>query len=135
MDILLEVIKLSTNADRIDYANDTATALLKSNVLTVAASRLAAVGNASYGYFAGGHTGGTIISRLDYSNDDGGGASKGNLTVTGTGKTGVGNQSYGYVSGGIFKTTVDRIDYDNDTATATPKGPSHCSRICSWSNR
>ena len=82
------------------------------------------MGNASYGYFAGGAPGTkTQVSRLDYSNDGGGGVSKGNLSTSGTGKTGVGNQSYGYVSGGIFKTTVDRIDYANDTATATPKGP------------
>ena len=114
----------STNADRIDYANDTATAVLKSNVLTVAVNRIAAVGNASYGYFAAGVPGPrSTVSRLDYSNDSGGGVSKGNLTVSKYGRTGVGNQSYGYISGGIFSTTVDRIDYNNDTATASPKGP------------
>ena len=35
-----------------------------------------------------------------------------------------GNASYGYFGGGYTSySTVDRIDYSNDTATASPKGP------------
>ena len=35
-----------------------------------------------------------------------------------------GNASFGYFGGGHpAKSTVDRIDYSNDTATASPKGP------------
>ena len=36
-----------------------------------------------------------------------------------------GNASFGYVAstGGNSDTSVDRIDYSNDTATASPKGP------------
>ena len=40
------------------------------------------------------------------------------------------NSSFGYFAGGYNqflsparKTTVDRVDYSNDTATASPKGP------------
>ena len=34
-----------------------------------------------------------------------------------------GNQSFGYFGGGwVYESTVDRIDYSNDTATASPKG-------------
>ena len=41
---------------------------------------------------------------------------------------GTGNQNFGYVGGGLpssagRKTVVDRIDYSNDTATATERGP------------
>ena len=40
---------------------------------------------------------------------------------------GAGNQSYGYVISGAPQntgvTSVDRIDYSNDTATAAAKGP------------
>ena len=115
----------STNADRIDYANDTATAILKSNVLTTISSRLGAVANTNYGYFGSGFSGGykSTVSRLDFSNDDGGGVAKGNLTIATYGLTGVGNQSYGYMTGGLGKSTVNRIDYSNDTATAAVKGP------------
>ena len=36
-----------------------------------------------------------------------------------------GNSNFGYHGGGNSpdKSTVDRIDYNNDTATASPKGP------------
>ena len=37
-----------------------------------------------------------------------------------------GNADFGYFGGGIHPSalsTVDRIDYSNDTATASPKGP------------
>jgi len=45
-----------------------------------------------------------------------------------------GNISYGYfVDGG--DTRVDRIDYSNDTATASPKGPLGGVLISSYSNR
>jgi hypothetical protein len=40
-----------------------------------------------------------------------------------------GNQSYGYFGGGFVAiSTVDRIDYSNDTATASPKGPLSAAR-------
>ena len=37
-----------------------------------------------------------------------------------------GNADFGYFAGGGYPSnlsTVDRIDYSNDTATASPKGP------------
>jgi hypothetical protein len=114
----------NTNADRIDYSNDTATALSRSDVLVDEANRRAAVGNNSYGYWGGGTPSTSKISRLDYSNDTGGGAQKGYLTVTRFGLTGTGNASYGYIGGGLGpKSTIDRIDYSNDTATAAERGP------------
>jgi len=115
----------STNADRIDYANDTATATLKSSVLATSSTRLGAVANADYGYFGGGTPGPkSTVSRLDFSNDDGGGVAKGNLSLARYGLTGVGNQNFGYMTGGQGpRSTVDRIDYSSDTSTAAVKGP------------
>jgi len=115
----------STNADRIDYANDTATATLKSSVLATSSTRLGAVSNTDYGYFGGGYSGGnkTTVSRLDFSNDSGGGVAKGDLAIATYALTGVGNQSYGYMTGGLSKSMVQRIDYGNDTATTATKGP------------
>ena len=38
--------------------------------------------------------------------------------------TATGNASFGYFGGGYpNKSSVDRIDYSNDTATASAKGP------------
>jgi hypothetical protein len=41
-----------------------------------------------------------------------------------------GNSSFGYFGGGFpgSVSTVDRIDYSNDTATASPKGPLSAAR-------
>ena len=34
-----------------------------------------------------------------------------------------GNQDFGYFGGGASLSTIDRVDYSNDTANASPKGP------------
>ena len=118
-----------SNGNRIDYSNDTALAASKSEVLVNAVNRVGAVGTKDYGYWGGGTPGPiSTISRLDFSNDSGGGVSKGNLSVARYGLTGVGNQSYGYMTGGLSKSTVDRIDYSSDTSTAAVKGPLASSR-------
>jgi hypothetical protein len=59
-----------STVDRVDYSNDTATAVAK-GPLRVARTSLGATGNASFGYFAGGWVPGyrTTIDRIDYSND------------------------------------------------------------------
>jgi hypothetical protein len=48
-----------------------------------------------------------------------------------------GNSSFGYFGGGFPGpvSTVDRIDYSNDTATASPKGPLSLARYMVSSNR
>jgi len=118
----------NTNADRIDYSNDTATALSRSDVLVDEANRRAAVGNNSYGYFAGGTPSTTKVSRLDYSNDTGGGAQKGYLSTGRYGLSGTGNSSYGYMAGAFSPANVDRIDYSSDTSTTLTRGPLTSSR-------
>ena len=37
--------------------------------------------------------------------------------------TATGTADFGYFGGGDEKSTVDRVDYNNDTVTASPKGP------------
>ena len=64
---------LRGDVDRIDYSNDTATALSRSGIN--ARQFLAATGNSSFGYFGGGDTGAVNLStvdRVNYSNDTGG---------------------------------------------------------------
>ena len=48
------------------------------------------------------------------------------MTVARYSLAATGNSSYGYFGGGFTSaavSVVDRIDYSNDTATASPKGP------------
>ena len=117
---------------RIDFADDTATATPK-GPLSSAAGYQGTVGNDSYGYSVAG--GGSVptnsnVDRLDYANDTSTASPKGKASLARSGVLGgAGNNSYGYIGGGVvhpgshFKTTMDRIDYANDTATMAVKGP------------
>ena len=125
-----------TTVDRIDYANDTATATPKGPLAAQGYARGAA-GNTSFGYFAGGSpetVSGTNIQRIDYANDSNTALLKGTISESKYYLAGTGDQSYGYFGGGreagdpsqtdIPSTSkIERIDFANDTATASPKGP------------
>ena len=117
----------TSTVDRIDYSNDTATASPK-GPLSVGRSGLAATGNSFFGYFAGGNVT-TTVQRVDYSNDTATASPKGPLSVPKYQFAATGNASFGYFGGGIYaypiynSSAVDRINYSNDTATASPRGP------------
>ena len=122
--------------DRIQYANDTAIALTK-GPLSAPIMNVGAAGNADYGYWAGGFlesSAGTTIRRLDYANDTNVTLPKGALSEEKYTLSGTGNLAYGYLCAGGFQlpnstditggsSKIERIDYANDTATASPKGP------------
>ena len=126
----------ATTVDRIDYNNDTATASPK-GPLTAQGYARGATGNASYGYIAGGSpetVSGTNIQRIDYANDSNTALLKGTISESKFFLCGTGDQSYGYFGGGRENTDpaypditstskIERIDFANDTATASPKGP------------
>ena len=86
---------LLSSVDRIDYSNDTATAVAK-GPLSVARSELAATGNASFGYFSCGFYYTSIVDRIDYSNDTATAAVKGPLSVGRARVGAAGNSSFGY---------------------------------------
>ena len=123
----------ATLVDRIDYENDTATASPKGNLSATRRSGCP-VGNNNYGYVAGGTVGGTnnstSVDRIDYSSDTSTASVKGPLTVGDSfHQAGTGNQSSGYITSGTSNgdgytqgSTIQKIDYSNDTATASPKG-------------
>jgi hypothetical protein len=116
-----------STVDRIDYSNDTPTAVAK-GPLSTARFKVDATGNTSYGYFAGGSADPGLFStvdRIDYSSDTSTAASKGPLSSARYSLGATGNASYGYFGGGSPApvTTVDRIDYSSDTGTAPSKGP------------
>ena len=127
-------VYFSSNS-RIHYNNDTATALVKGN-LTRPLRQAGATGNQSFGYFGGGHIAPpsprvSSVDRIDYSNDTATGVTKGPLTVKRREIGATGNADFGYFGGGYnavpgsnnWLSTIDRVDYSNDTATASPKGP------------
>ena len=124
----------TNEAQRIDYANDTADGSPRSSVLAMPMADCAAVGNKNFGYWAGGSGPGSpyaksYITRLDFSNDTGGGTPKGYISQGRYSLSGISNQSYGYIVGGYQSDTspdrstkVERLDFSNDTGT-TLKGP------------
>ena len=132
-----------STVDRIDYTNDTATASPK-GPLSLIRNDSAATGNSSYGYFGGGQAPSGIqstVDRIDYSNDTATASVRGPLSVgryqlaasssEANGASLPANnpmqvRPFAYFGGGDSPTsvsTVDRIDYSNDTATASVKGP------------
>tara|TARA_B100001057_G_scaffold498005_1_gene603746 strand:+ start:2005 stop:6927 length:4923 start_codon:yes stop_codon:yes gene_type:complete len=117
---------------RVDYANDSATAVVKGSMTPGTDRYQAATSNTSYGWFSGGQPGGSNskVQRIDFSNDDTTASPRGNLSLSRQALAGAGNASYGWHAGGYnwpapdyIRTIVDRIDYANDSSTATPKGP------------
>ena len=116
--------------ERINYSNDTVAASQRASISP--ARYLAATGNASYGYFGGGIVAAAVstVDRIDYANDTAAALVKGPLNTGRSLLAATGNASFGYFGGGIVgpafsgeQSIVDRVDYSNDTATASPKGP------------
>ena len=115
--------------DRIDYANDTATATSLGNIFVphTSSAQYGTAGNLNYGYMAGGGFPRTsICRRIDYANDSVAASPKGPLSSEASDNAGTGNINFGYFQtnrGYLSPTTICRLDYANDTNTASPKGP------------
>ena len=110
--------------DRIDFSNDTATAVVKGPLTAVRYIR-GATGNKEYGYFGTGGPG-TLsnVDRVDYSNDTATASARGPLSSSKSGTASTGSTSYGYFAPGgpgNGKSLIQRLDYSNDTATASLK--------------
>jgi hypothetical protein len=114
--------------ERIDFANDDTTPSTRGPLLNARYS-LASTGNQNYGYFSGGAALTSVTDRVDYSNDTPTASPKGTLSAARTYFSAAANNNYGWFGGGTpgpapnRVSTVDRIDFSNDTATASPKGP------------
>jgi hypothetical protein len=120
-----------STVDRVDFSNDSPTAASRRGPLALARNNLAATSNASYGWFIGGGLARySVVERIDYSNDSPTTASpRGSLTGPRYALVATGNANYGWVTGGIdnnspsnFYTTVERIDYANDSSTTGVRG-------------
>ena len=118
----------------VDFSSDTATHSTLSGTYS-SGRNFAASSNQNFGYIAGGEPGGTVVYRFDYSSDTSANSPKGPLSVARYWFCGNGNQNYGYMNSGVttwntdYTTVVDRIDYGNDTATASPKGPLNVTNV------
>jgi len=121
---------------RIDFSNDSATASVK-GPLTFSRGRLGgATGNSNYGWFGGGwipspSTAYSTVDRIDFSNDVATASVRGPLSLARYGIGATGNSNYGWFGGGqapstptpIYYSTIDRIDFSNDSLTASVRGP------------
>ena len=123
-----------STVNRIDYSNDTATALVK-GPLTQGRNQLAAMSSGSHGYFAGGYPSPakSTIDRVDYLNDTATAVVKGPLSQIIYRFAGTDTKDFGYLAAGEGPnsspselSSVDRVDYSNDTATALARGPLKC---------
>ena len=96
----------SSIVERVDYADDTATALVRGN-LTVASYARAATGNADFGYVGGGGGDISTVDRIDYSNDNVTASPKGPLSLARRSLAATGNSNFGYF-GGAFPVHVQQ---------------------------
>ena len=129
----------SSAIERIDFSNDSGTALPKGQLISPRAA-FAATGNSNYGWFGGGQTyyqfspGPPVrddVQRIDFSNDLATSSIRGPLSLArGYHLAATGNSNYGWFAGGrtpstapsVTYSTVDRIDFSNDSVQASPRG-------------
>jgi hypothetical protein len=108
--------------DRIDFSNDSATAVARGS-LSLARTSLAATGNSNYGWFGGGIPVTSIVDRIDFSNDSSAASVRGPLSALRNRLSATGNSNYGWFGDGVPTTAlVDRIDFSNDSSAASVRG-------------
>jgi hypothetical protein len=116
--------------DRITYSTDTATASVR-GPLNIATYFLAAsTDGTTYGWFAGGTPGpGSSVQRVTYANDTVTASLRGPLSSARYALAAAGDTTDGWFGGGrnksdsVVVTTINRITYATDTATASIRGP------------
>ena len=125
----------TSSVDRIDFSNDLAATSPRGS-LVYTRSNVAATGNSNYGWFAGG-TPGTLgisgVDRIDFSNDSAAASARGPLSAIKYSSAATGNSNYGWYAGGsiqpspglppVHLSSVDRINFSNDSSTASIRGP------------
>ena len=123
-----------SSVERITYATDTATASVR-GPLSSTKYLQAAAGNSEYGWFGGGRQSPSnnvsSVNRITYANDTATASVRGPLSATRYALAAAGNTTDGWFGGGQMypspepynKSTVDRITYATDTATASVRGP------------
>lgn len=112
-----------STVERIDFQNDSPTAAIARSNLQTATYEIAGAGNRNYGWFNRGGASTSLVERLDYSNDTVNTLLRGSLSSVRTKHSAASNSSYGWWIGGFVTpnpvSTVDRIDFSNDSPTAS----------------
>ena len=130
-----------SNIDRITYATDTATASIRGQLTTILMQYAAISDNTTYGWFGAGYNPAgaplynvSTVQRIQYSTDTATCSVRGPL-LTSLHRLGAsGNNQYGWFGGGFVRGTssetssVNRIEYANDTVTASNRGPLSAAR-------
>jgi hypothetical protein len=122
-----------STVDRIDFSSDSSTASVRGS-LSEARQQLTATGNSNYGWFGGGFPTTSTVDRIDFSNDSSTASPRGPLSVARFESTATGNSNYGWFCGGKQApapskvSTVDRIDFSNDSPTVSVRGPLSAAR-------
>jgi hypothetical protein len=121
-----------SSVNRIDFSNDGVTASVRGS-LSRQRKYGAATGNSNYGWFGGDQFSGVApLDRINFSNDLASAPLKGGaLSIIRGFTAATGNSNYGWFGGGYnqpntpanFFSTVDRIDFSNDSASASPRSP------------
>jgi hypothetical protein len=119
-----------STVQRITFATDTATASVR-GPLSSARYNLAAAGNSDYGWFGGGSSPDLVstVQRITYATDTATASVRGPLSSVRQALAAAGNTTDGWFGGGwgtpsfVPVSTVDRITYATDTATASVRGP------------
>jgi hypothetical protein len=118
-----------STVQRITYATDTATASVR-GPLSLARYKLAAVGNSDYAWFGGGYNPArSTVDRITFATDTATASVRGPLSSVRYYAAAAGNTTDGWFGGGYrpisasASSTVDRITYATDTATASVRGP------------
>ena len=116
--------------NRITYATDTATASVKGPLNISTGFMGASTDGTTYGWFAGGGPSlYSAVQRITYANDTATASLRGPLSSSRYGISATGDSTYGWFGGGRnpaapgVVTTIDRITYATDTATASIRGP------------
>jgi hypothetical protein len=123
-----------SSVERVDFSNDTGTASTR-GVLSASRGYLTAASNSNYGWYGGGNPGTvntalSTVDRIDFSNDTPSAFPRATLSVTKAKAAATGNSNYGWFGGGYFtgsssntESIVVRIDYSNDSSTASLRSP------------
>jgi hypothetical protein len=121
-----------STVDRITYSNDTATASVRGPLTGGKYKGSTLTDSTTYGWFAGGSSPVTsIVNRVTYATDTTTASTRGPLSVARASTAGVYNNTSGWVGAGysvigvspqVLSSSIDRITYATDTATATTRG-------------
>jgi len=119
-----------TSIERLSFSNDLTQPLARGG-LTNARYNICSVNSYSYGYFIGGFNGAntSFVDRLDLANDTTNTVAKTSYPLASNGIGATSSLYYAWGNGSTLSTSLNRIDYSNDSAYST-RGTMTAARYC-----